>query len=59
MAASLWIYYPNFKSEERYPLGKGRRWMRYRGDQFRTYPGKTSKAFCVEPHSFIVGARAV
>jgi len=32
----LWIYYPNFKSAERYPLGKGRRSMRCRGDQFRT-----------------------
>ena len=36
----LWIYYPNFKSAERYPLGKGRRWMRCRSDQFRTQPGK-------------------
>ena len=41
----LWIYYPNFKSAERYPLGKGRRSMRCRGDQLRTHPGKTSKLF--------------
>ena len=54
----LWIYYPNFKSAERYPLGKGRRSMRFRGDQFRTHPGKTSKPFYVELRSFIVGARA-
>src|SRR6267154_5946119 len=36
----LWIYYPNFKSAERCPLGKGRRSMRCHGDKFRTQPGK-------------------
>src|SRR5881296_4542838 len=54
----LWIYYPNFKSAERCPLGKGRRSMRCRGDQFRTLPGKHRNHSKWSSVSFVAGARA-
>src|SRR5213082_3425921 len=54
----LWIYYPNFKSAERCPLGKSRRSMRCRGDQFRTQPGKHRNHSKWSSVSLIDGARA-